>query len=129
METTISLYDEVIRRFPELPADLERHRNLPYFIMGELVHWLTTLPGEARTDDVTQRVKAIARWLEEQPGNDYFELCAIGLYENLFDSEEGRKWLPLLLTRKEMEDDSEFWQGLVGEVRYAKGLEAYCKCI
>jgi len=49
----------------------------------------------------------------------------IGFFEKLLESDDLRRFVPVFLTRDDLERDPEYWKAWCGEDNYAKALEQF----
>ncbi|MEY2511686.1 MAG: hypothetical protein QOE26_2449 [Verrucomicrobiota bacterium] len=123
------LETEMSQRFPELATQIVEHHDLPYVIMAALAHWLETVP-ESGVPAALERVRSFVTWCEQQsrsedPGEDIFTILVIGFFEKLLESEALRCFVPVFLTRDDLERDPNYWTTWVGEENYAKALALF----
>ena len=117
---------EMSQRFPELAAQIAYHEDLPYVVMRDLADWLATVPSDG-IEGVLDRIRSFVSWCQEQPrsedaGEDIFTILVIGFFEKLMESDALRRFVPVFLTRDDLERDPVYWQTWVGEDNYAKAL-------
>jgi hypothetical protein len=120
---------EMSQRFPELASQIAEHHDLPYVIMSDLARWLETI-GEGAIPAALERVRSFVSWCEDQPrsedpGEDVFTILVIGFFEKLLESDALRRFVPVFLTRDDLERDPPYWKTWVGEDNYAKALELF----
>src|SRR4051812_38139577 len=122
------LEQKLAQDFPELRAHIEHDTGLPYLLVSDLVEWLASFPEQ--THSVADRVRSFLAWCDEQPrshdaATDVFTIVHVGFFERLFRSPSSRRWLPLLLPRKDLESQAEDWKQWVGAEEYQRALELY----
>jgi hypothetical protein len=125
------LYDQIIRRFPEVESYLhEGDESLPYVLMGSVVSWLKEDKRTDLTPELVQRVVDFGKWCEEQPrgesaGDDVLTIWVVGFLEELFDSDVTRPLIPSLLDKEDLVENAEYWKQWVGPEDYQSALEEY----
>jgi hypothetical protein len=125
------LYDEIIRRFPEVQSKIHSgDEELPYQLMHYVVEWLQEFRSDALTPDVIQRVQDFSQWCEDQPRgeqakDDVFTILAVGFWESLFESDSTRTLVPRLMSRADVQANSEYLKGWVGSDNYEKTLREF----
>jgi hypothetical protein len=120
---------EIAQRFPELALQVAQHHDLPYVIMSDLADWLGTVP-ERDISGALNRVRSFVTWCEQQPRgkdarDDVFTILVVGFFEKLFVSDALQRFVPVFLTRDELEGDPAYWKRWVGEENYAKALAQF----
>jgi hypothetical protein len=120
---------EMSQRFPELAPEIAEHHDLPYIIMSDLARWLETVSDSA-VPAALERVRSFVTWCEQQPrsedaGEDIFTILVIGFFEKLLESDAIRRFVPVFLTRDDLEHDPAYWKTWVGEENYARALEQF----
>jgi hypothetical protein len=123
------LESEISQRFPELAGPVAEHHDLPYVIMSELARWFAMVPEEF-VPGALERVRSFVAWCEEQPrtddpGEDIYTIMVIGFLEKVLESDALRRFVPVFLTRADLEHDPDYWKTWVGEDNYAKALEQF----
>ena len=122
------LYDEVVRRFPEVREHLrEGHEELPYLVIGYVVDWLRAAAKPAPEPDVIRRVVEFDRWCMAQlPGetaaDDLMTIVVVALREKLFGHDELLPLIPHLMPRDELLRNRDYLVGWVGADRYQAAL-------
>ena len=124
-----ALFDEVLRRFPEVAADVdEGDEDQPYLVVGYIAKWLLSVDLDSAT---IQRVVDFDRWCMQQPrgqtaDDDILTIQAVGFQEELFRYD---KLLPLvtkLISREELQANREYFSQWVGEDRYQAAWRLAC---
>ena len=120
---------EMSQRFPEFAAQIADQHDLPYVQMSLLATWLGSLP-DSSVPLALERAKAFVSWCEEQPRgedarDDLLTILVVGFFEKLFESDALRRFVPVFLTRDDLERDPAYWKSWVGEENYAKALEQF----
>src|SRR5437762_12316855 len=100
---------EMSQRFPELVPQIAEHHDLPYIIMSDLARWLETVP-EGAVPAALQRVRSFVTWCEQQARgedarDDLLTILVVGFFEKLFESDAIRRFVPVFLTRDDLERD------------------------
>jgi hypothetical protein len=125
------LYDEVLRRFPEIRNRLsEGDQELPYLLVGYLADWLKETPSDEITPALVKRVVEFTRWCEGQPsgrdaGDDIPTIMVVGFYEKLFEHESTRLLIPHLMPREHVTRNADYLRQWVGDENYEKALRQY----
>jgi hypothetical protein len=123
------LESEMSQRFPELAAQIAEHHDLPYIIMSDLARWLETV-GENAVPAALERVRLFVTWCEQQPrgedaSDDLLTILVVGFFEKLVESDAIRRFVPVFLTRDDLERDPAYWKTWVGDDNYAKALQQF----
>ena len=125
------LYDELTRRFPEIPDIIfEGDEGAPYLLMNDLARWLSEIPEEAMTPEIITRVVALKEWCEEQPTgndaeNDIYTIFIVGFYEKLFRANSTRKILPKLVSRDDIVTNAGYLRTWVGADNYEEAVRQF----
>jgi len=125
------LYDEVIRRFPEVQSHLsDGDIDLPYVVMASVVDWVNDLGTSKLTPEVVQRVVEFTKWCETQPrgesaADDVYTILVVAFYEKLFRSDVTRTLLPHILPRDELIKNAEYLKTWVSDEEFQLALEKY----
>jgi hypothetical protein len=125
-----SLHTELSARFPEIAAEIEDDRELPYLQMHALVDWLARVSGNLRTTDAILRIRDFAAWCESQPrsddaGSDVYTIFVVGFLEKIFCTEKSRAFLPHLLTKEQLITNADYLRRWVSEDDYNAALALY----
>jgi len=120
---------EILQRFPELASQIADHEDLPYTVMADVARWLETVPASA-VPSTLERLRSFVAWCEQQPRNedaseDVLTILVIGFFEKLLESDALRQFVPVFLTREDLERDPTYWKSWCGEDNYAKALEQF----
>jgi hypothetical protein len=123
------LETEMSQRFPELAPEIAKHQDLPYLIMSDLARWLERV-DESAIPAALERVRSFVTWCKQQPrgqqaGADLLTILVVGFFEKLFESDAIRRFVPVFLTRDDLERDPAYWKTWVGEENYAKAMEQF----
>jgi hypothetical protein len=118
------LYDEIVRRFPEIEQSISCDAELPYLVVGGLVHWLVRLARRGIPTDVIDRVVDFDRWCVAQPPGETAEddiptIESVALREKLFEHDELLPIIPRLMSREELLRNRTFLAQRIGAERYA----------
>lgn len=122
------LYDEVLRRFPEVAAYVsDRDEDLPYLVVGAIADWLLSVAKPALDPVTVQRVIDFDRWCMDQPSgetaaDDIMTIEVVALREKLFEHDELLPLVPKLMMREELLQNREYLTGWVGADRYQAAL-------
>lgn len=86
------LYDEILKRFPEVKID-EEDIELPYLMMSNIVSWLNSRNTDCTDQDIIKRVVGLKKWCESQdPGqsaaDDIMTIFTVSFYEHLFENKK-----------------------------------------
>jgi len=125
------LYDEVIRRFPEVQSYLsDGDMDLPYVVMGSVIHWVNDLGIAKLTPEVVQRLVDFTKWCETQPrgesaADDICTILVVAFYEKLFRSDVTRCLLPHILPRDELIKNAEYLKRWVSDEEFQLALQKY----
>lgn len=117
------LCDELSRLFPEFFSTVyDGDKELPYMMMVNLASWLKEIPAPLNPVLVGNIVK-FARWCESQPRgtgaeNDMLTIFAVGFLEELFDSDATQALLPVLMSKEELHENSDYLKRWVGAENY-----------
>jgi hypothetical protein len=122
-----SLHTELSARFPEIAAEIEDDRELPYLQMHALVDWLA---GNHPTTDAILRIRDFATWCESQPrsddaGSDVYTIFVVGFLEKIFCAETSRAFLPHLMTKEQLITSADYLRRWVSEDDYNAALSLY----
>jgi hypothetical protein len=125
------LYDEILRRFPEVrPSLSDGEEDLPYLMMGHVASWAQRLsPTEINTEAIA-RVQAFIRWCEEQPrgetaADDILTVLVVGFYEKLFETEDTRALLPKFVAKEDFIKNAEYLKTWVGAEKYEQATKHF----
>ena len=123
-----ALYEEAIRRFPEVIQD--GNEDQPYTVMNSLVDWLAALDPSELTPEVVQRVVGFTKWCEELPrgetaADDPYTVLVVGFYEELFRTEVTRCLIPRLIPKDDLISNAEYLKTWVGAENYQLAIEKY----
>jgi hypothetical protein len=126
------LYDEIIRRFPEVESHLYGgdDEDSPCVLMYLVVSWLKDLSPSGLTPEIVQRVVDFGKWWEGQPGgetakDDPHTIWVVGFLEELFDSDVTRSLIPHLMPKEDLIRNAEYWRTWVGPEDYQSALSEY----
>lgn len=125
------LYDEIMRRFPEINRFVQDGDDgLPYVMFAHIVRWLSSSPERNIDEPTIVRIVGFQRWCLEQPrtesaDDDTFTILVIGLYEKLFEEEKLRPLIPHVLSQQDVIDAEEYYIQWVGLENYRKALEQF----
>jgi hypothetical protein len=123
------LYDEVIRRFPEVRIS-EGDEDLPYVVVSELVYWLSTLTPADVDPALIERVVAFKVWCTAQPrgndaGDDILTIYTVSFFEKLFRHEATRVLIPHLVKKSELLQNQTYLKSWVDEKDFRDVLSRY----
>jgi hypothetical protein len=126
----LSLHAELSARFPEIAANLDDCRELPYLQMHELGRWIASLNSTQISSGVIDRVTSFAAWCEVQSrsddaGTDIYTIFVVGLLEKLFAKESSRSLLPHLIPKQHIVENAEYLRRWVGKENYEAALALY----
>jgi hypothetical protein len=119
------LYDEVLRRFPEVASYVSQGDDeLPYVVVSYIADWLLSVELDPAT---IQRVVDFDRWCIDQPrgktaADDIVSIEVVALRERLFAHDELLPIVPKLMTRQELLLAREYLTSCVGVDRYQAAL-------
>jgi hypothetical protein len=125
------LYDEVLRRFPEITSFVsEGDEELPYLVVAYVVMWLESVAKPELDPSIIERIVDFDRWCMEQPrgetaANDIMTIEVVALREELFAHDELLPLVPKLMTRPELLENREYLTHWVGADRYQAALRLY----
>jgi len=124
------LYDEILRRFPELRNKVaEGEEALPYVLISRIVEWLHTYE-KALHPETIRRIRDFKKWCEDQPrgataANDVYTIFVVGFYENLFAHEQTQKIVPYLVSKEDLEQSADYLISWVGKENYEKTKQLF----
>jgi hypothetical protein len=119
------LYDEVLRRFPEIAAYVsEGDEELPYVVVGYIADWWLSVELDPT---IVRRVVDFDRWCMDQPrgetaADDIMTIEAIALREDLFEHDKLLPIVPKLMSRTDLLQNREYLIRWVGADRYQAAL-------
>jgi len=125
------LYDEVIRRFPEVRSRIsEGNEELPYVVVGEIVYWLSSLRPADINAGLIERVVAFRDWCEtqsrgEDAGDDILTIYVVSFFEKLFRHETTRLLIPHLTPKSELLKNQDYLKSWVEEKDFKDVLSKY----
>jgi hypothetical protein len=131
----IEVYEEIKRRFPELNNDITReNRDLPYVQMTYVFEWVQSLPKEAITANIVERLRSFRGWCEDQPRtdspeDDIYTIFIIGFWEQMFTSDATRVLIPQLMSREEVVAAGDYLQSWIGPENYQLALGEYDRTV
>src|SRR4051812_32507278 len=131
----LAVYEEIKRRFPELDNDITRENgDLPYVQMTYIVEWLQSIPREAHTATLVERLRSFRAWCEDQPRtdsaeDDIYTIFIIGFWEHMFASDSTRALIPKLMPREEVTAAGDYLKSWVGEENYQMALDEYDRSV
>jgi homoserine kinase len=126
----VNLYDELLRRFPEVSDSVQEYADLPYILMSCLAEWLGKRSPDEVTPELLGRVTAFYDWCEEQPrgdtaDDDLYTILVVGFFEHLFRTDTTRVFLPSVVSRESLVENADYLKTWVGEDDYQKALSLY----
>jgi hypothetical protein len=119
------LYDEVLRRFPEVASYVsEGDDKLPHVVVSYIADWLLSVELDPAT---IQRVVDFDGWCIDQPrgktaADDIVTIEVVALRERLFAHDKLLPIVPKLMTRQELLLAREYLTSWVGADRYQAAL-------
>ncbi len=126
-----TLYDEVVRRFPEVMSRIsEKNEDLPYVVVGEVVFWLRSLTPADVNPALIERVVTFRNWCETQPrgqdaGDDIMTIYMVSFFEKLFRHETTRLLIPHLVEKSELLKNQDYLKNWVEEKDLRDVLSKY----
>jgi len=131
LEAMKKLYDEILKRFPEVKID-EEDIELPYLMMSNIVSWLNSREADCTDQDIIKRVVGFKKWCESQePGqstaDDIMTIFIVSFYEDLFENKKTQSLIAHLSSRKEMIANKEYLISWVGKENYDTVLKSIKK--
>jgi hypothetical protein len=130
----MTVYEEIMRRFPELDNEITReNRDLAYIQMAYIVEWLQSMPRGTHTANIVERLKSFRAWCEDQPRtenpeDDIYTIFIIGFWEHMFESDSTRALIPQLMSREEVIAGGDYLKSWVGPENYQMALDEYDRC-
>jgi hypothetical protein len=126
-----NLYDQLLMRFPEIESDLrEAGDDAPYLVVGYLVDWLDAKGQNGIDEGTIQRLVEFVRWCESQPrgetcSDDIWTFLVVAFYENLFHHEHTKWLIPRLLSKKDVEQNKDYFITWVGKENYEEAMKHF----
>ncbi|WP_152032727.1 hypothetical protein [Ereboglobus luteus] len=128
---TKQLYDEILRRFPEIHHYVtDGDEELPYSMVGYIARWLKDLGPKAISPNIIKRLQDFTHWCESLPfgqtaEDDIDTILMVALYEELFDMNHTRALLPKLMHKEEFVLNADYLKNWVGEDNYNAALKYF----
>ncbi len=124
------VYEEIVRRFPEIRDQLHDNADLPYVQMNGIVEWLQSLPAGAIDAAMIGRVKSFYDWCAAQPrgktaDDDIYTMFIVGFYEKLFRYESTHSLITHLASKDDLVRNAQYLKSWVGEENYGMVLRLF----